>query len=358
MKSLPNIRLLSSEQLKDWFVANGEQAFRSKQVWEWIWKKSARSFDAMTNLSKPLRDKLKEHFVLNAVEIDTCQISKDRTIKNAFRLFDGNIVEGVLIPTENRMTACVSSQVGCSLTCKFCATGKLERLRNLEADEIYDQVAIIREQAEKEYDIPLSNIVYMGMGEPLLNYANVLRSIDRITSPDGLGMSPSRITVSTAGIAKMIKKLGDDEVKFNLALSLHAANDTKRNQIMPINETNTLSALIESLNYFYEKTGTRVTFEYIVFKGFNDTLTDAMELESVCRKVKAKVNLIEYNPIDGGEFTNASEDKIDAFKNYLESKGVIVNIRRSRGKDIDAACGQLANKNEHAVQKFKTVKSS
>lgn len=348
-----NIRSLTQDELKNWFNINGEEPFRAKQVWEWIWKKSARNFDAMTNLSKTLRDKLKENFVLNAVEIDTYQISRDRTIKNAFRLFDGNIVEGVLIPTDSRMTACVSSQVGCSLTCKFCATGRMERLRNLEADEIYDQVAIIREQAEKNYNIPLSNIVYMGMGEPLLNYANVMKSIERITSPDGLGMSPSRITVSTAGIAKMIKKLGDDEVKFNLALSLHAANDEKRNQIMPINESNTLDSLAEALQYFYTKTGTRVTFEYIVFNGFNDSITDAMELEEFCRRVKAKVNLIEYNPIDNGEFTNADEDKIEAFKNYLESKGVIVNIRRSRGKDIDAACGQLANKNEHAVVRLK-----
>lgn len=341
-----DIRKLSLEELKDWFVKTGEQPFRAKQVWEWLWQKSARDFDAMTNLSKSLRDKLKEHFALNAVTIDTFQVSNDRTIKNAFKLFDGNIVEGVLIPTENRMTACVSSQVGCSLTCKFCATGKLERLRNLEADEIYDQVAIIKEQADTNYGIQLSNIVYMGMGEPLLNYANVMKSIERITSPDGLGMSPSRITVSTAGIAKMIKKLGDDEVKFNLALSLHAANDEKRNKIMPINEHNSLDALAEALNYFYDKTGTRVTFEYIVFYGFNDTLNDAKELEAFCRRVKAKVNLIEYNPIDGGEFKNAEDDKIEAFKNYLESKGIIVNIRRSRGKDIDAACGQLANKNK------------
>ncbi|MBL0105229.1 MAG: 23S rRNA (adenine(2503)-C(2))-methyltransferase RlmN, partial [Bacteroidetes bacterium] len=237
--------------------------------------------------------------------------------------------------------------------CKFCATGKLERLRNLNADEIYDQVALIREQSEREYGIPLSNIVYMGMGEPLLNYANVLKSIERITSPDGLGMSPQRITVSTAGIAKMIKKLGDDEVKFNLALSLHAANDEKRNHIMPINEHNTLDVLAEALDYFYSKTGTRVTFEYIVFNGFNDEIQDAKELEAFCRRVKAKVNLIEYNPIDGGEFLNAREDKIEIFKNYLESRGVIVNIRRSRGKDIDAACGQLANKNEHAVVRLK-----
>ena len=350
---MKNLRHLNLEELTNWFKTNGEQPFRAKQVWEWIWQKSARSFGEMTNLSKSLREKLENSFVLNAVEIDTFQVSRDRTIKNAFKLYDGNIVEGVLIPTDTRMTACVSSQVGCSLTCKFCATGKLERLRNLEADEIYDQVAIIREQSEKQYGIPLSNIVYMGMGEPLLNYANVLKSIERITSPDGLGMSPSRITVSTAGIAKMIKKLGDDEVKFNLALSLHAANDEKRNKIMPINEHNSLEALAEALEYFSNKTGSRVTFEYIVFNGFNDELIDAQELEAFCRRVKAKVNLIEYNPIDGGEFENAKADKMTAFINYLEGKGIIVNVRRSRGKDIDAACGQLANKNEHAVVKLK-----
>ena len=351
--SKPNIRELSVDELKRWFVENNEPGFRSKQVFEWLWQKSVRDFDSMSNLSKTLRGKLSEFFTIHGVEIDTCQISRDRTIKNAFRLFDGNIVEGVLIPTETRMTACVSSQVGCSLTCKFCATGKLERLRNLEAGEIYDQVAILREQAEEKYGIPLSNIVYMGMGEPLLNYSNVIESISHITSPDGLNMSPQRITVSTAGIAKMIKRLGDDEVRFNLALSLHAANDEKRNKIMPINESNSLDELAEALNYFTDKTGTRVTFEYIVFNNFNDELQDAKELEEYCRRVKAKVNLIEYNPIDGEEFLNAKMDKFEIFKQYLENRGIIVNVRRSRGKDIDAACGQLANKNEHAVVRYK-----
>ena len=355
--SKPNIRELSINELKRWFVENNEPGFRSKQVFEWLWQKSVRDFDAMSNLSKPLREKLSEFFTIHGVEIDTCQISRDRTIKNAFRLFDGNIVEGVLIPTETRMTACVSSQVGCSLTCKFCATGKLERLRNLEAGEIYDQVAILRSQAEEKYGIPLSNIVYMGMGEPLLNYSNVIESISHITSTDGLNMSPQRITVSTAGIAKMIKRLGDDEVRFNLALSLHAANDEKRNKIMPINESNSLEELAEALNYFTDKTGTRVTFEYIVFNNFNDELQDARELEEFCRRVKAKVNLIEYNPIDGEEFLNAKLDKFEIFKQYLESRGIIVNVRRSRGKDIDAACGQLANKNEHAVVRYKKESS-
>lgn len=346
----PNIRSLSQDELKNFFTEKGEKAFRAKQVWEWLWMKSARGFDEMTNLSKDTRTLLTEHFSFPVVCVDNFQVSRDRTIKSAFRLHDGNIVEGVLIPTDTRMTACISSQVGCSLTCKFCATGRLARLRNLDAEEIYDQVVLIRNQAMERYNQPLTNIVYMGMGEPLLNYRNTLDSVERITSPDGLGMSPQRITVSTAGIAKMIKKLGDDQVKFNLALSLHAANDTKRNHIMPINEQNSLDALGEALNYFYDKTGTRVTFEFIVFKDFNDGIEDAKELAAFCRKVPAKVNIIEYNPIDDGEFQQTLPERLDVFKNVLEERGVIVNVRRSRGKDIDAACGQLANKNDAALK--------
>ena len=277
----------------------------------------------------------------------------DGTIKSAFQLHDKHLIEGVLIPTEDRATACVSSQVGCSLTCSFCATGFLKRERNLTAAEIYDQVVLINQQANESVGRNLSNIVFMGMGEPLLNYAEMIRSVDRITSPDGLGMSPSRITVSTAGIAKMIMKLGDDQVKFNLALSLHAANDEKRNHIMPINETNSLDNLEEALNYFYEKTGSRVTFEYIVFKDFNDGIQDARELGDFCKKTTAKVNIIEYNPIDDGEFKQTSPDRLEAFVKHLEGRGVIVNVRRSRGKDIDAACGQLVNKNKSTVQVFK-----
>ncbi|MGI8892636.1 MAG: 23S rRNA (adenine(2503)-C(2))-methyltransferase RlmN [Bacteroidia bacterium] len=340
-----NIRDLSQEQLTTFFSEIGEKPFRAKQVYEWLWQKSATSIEEMTNLSKLLREKLNENFVIQAVKIDHSQKSKDGTIKNALKLFDGNIVEAVLIPTTERMTACVSSQVGCSLTCAFCATGRMDRIRNLNADEIYDQVVIIRNQAIENFGIPLSNIVYMGMGEPLLNYANVLKSIERITAPDGLNMSPQRITVSTAGIAKMIKKLGDDQVKFNFALSLHAANDKKRNEIMPINEHNTLEVLAEALKYFYEKTGTRVTYEYIVFDDFNDKLEDARELVEFCKVVPCKVNIIEYNPIEGGVFKNVRENRLNAFVNYLEKHHVIVNLRRSRGKDIDAACGQLANKN-------------
>jgi 23S rRNA (adenine2503-C2)-methyltransferase len=348
MTTKRDIRALTLEEIVGVLKEHKEPAFRAKQIWEWLWQKSVRSFDEMSNLSKNLRTVLSKNFVINSVSIDEMQLSSDRTIKCAMKLHDGNVVESVLIPTPNRMTVCVSTQVGCSLTCKFCGTGRLARLRNLNADEIYDQVVLVNNLAKEKYQQHLNNIVYMGMGEPLLNYSQTMRSIERITSPDGLGMSPQRITVSTAGIAKMIKKLGDDGVKFNLALSLHAANDEKRNHIMPVNEQNSLDSLAEALNYFYQKTGTRVTFEYIAFKDFNDSIKDAQELADFCRKVPAKVNIIEYNPIDDGEFKQTTPERLEAFKEHLERKGVIVNVRRSRGKDIDAACGQLANKNKSA----------
>jgi len=346
--SKKNIRSFSKEDLGEYFVEQGEKKFRAQQVFDWVWKKGAKDFDDMTNLSLPLRSFLKEHFTITELHIDDEQKSEDGTIKCGFRLDDNKVVEGVLIPTPKRLTACISSQVGCSLSCKFCATGKLKRMRNLGADEIYDQVVAINQLCEIHHQKHLSNIVYMGMGEPLLNYKEMLRSIEMITGDDGLGMSPKRITVSTAGIAKMIEKLGDDEVKFNLALSLHAANDEKRNHIMPINETNTLEVLADALKYFYAKTGTRVTYEYIIFKGFNDEIQDARELADFCKHVPCKVNIIEYNAIDDGEFQQASKEKVDAFAAFLESRNIVVNIRRSRGKDIDAACGQLANKNEIA----------
>ena len=341
-----DIRSLSLIQLQQHFTEMKEPAYRAKQVYQWLWEKSARSFEEMSNLSKDLRKKLDENYTINAVEVNNTQFSNDQTIKNTFRLYDGNIVEGVLIPMEERMTACVSSQVGCSLSCKFCATGYMDRKRNLNADEIYDQVVLIDQQAKLNYNAPLTNIVYMGMGEPLLNYANVMKSIERITAPDGLNMSYKRITVSTAGIAKMIRKLGDDGAKFNLALSLHAADDKKRNEIMPINEQNTLKVLADALKYYFAKTKNPVTYEYIVFNDFNDEIQDAMDLAKFCKHVPCKVNLIEYNPIQFADYINAEGDKIDAFSNYLKSQGVNTNIRRSRGKDIDAACGQLAVKDQ------------
>jgi 23S rRNA (adenine2503-C2)-methyltransferase len=344
IESLKDLRKEKPENLVSYLESIGEKAFRAKQINEWLWKKSAKSIEDMTNLSINTREQLKKKYTILPAIVDQEQFSNDKTIKSAFKLHDAHLVEGVLIPAKDRMTACVSSQVGCSLSCKFCATGYMDRLRNLDASEIYDQVVAIKDQAESNYQAPLTNIVYMGMGEPLLNYANVLKSIEYITAPSGLNMSPKRITVSTAGIAKMIKKLADDEVKFNLALSLHAANDIKRNEIMPINESNTLDVLSESLQYFYKKTGNRITFEYILFYDFNDSVQDAQELYEFWKKVPARINIIEYNPISEAEYKNTDPESLDKFCNYLEDKGVNVNVRRSRGKDIDAACGQLANK--------------
>ncbi len=339
-----DIRKFKLEELKDFFVQRGDKPFRAQQVYEWLWMKSVKNFDEMTNLSVATREMLKENFVINHIKVDNMQRSADGTIKNAVTLHDGLIVESVLIPTEKRITACVSSQVGCSLACKFCATARLKRQRNLSPDEIYDQVAAIKEQSELFFGRPLTNIVFMGMGEPLLNYANVITAIEKITSPKGLNMASKRITVSTVGVAKMIKKMADDGVKFNLAVSLHSALDNTRSSIMPINDTNPLSDLADALRYWYQKTKKKVTYEYVVWKGINDNEEAAQALLKFCKVTPSKVNLIEYNPIDDGEFQQADERVLNMYMDLLERHGITTRIRKSRGKDIDAACGQLANK--------------
>jgi len=339
-----DIRNLSLENISRFLTDHGEKAFRAKQIDEWLWKKSAKNFEEMTNLSLATRELLDQHFTINHIAVDNMQRSSDGTIKNAVKLFDGMVVESVLIPTDNRITACISSQVGCSLNCNFCATARLKRMRNLNPDEIYDQVAAIKHQGDEFYNRPLTNIVYMGMGEPLLNYANVLASIDKITSPKGLGMSPRRITLSTVGIPKMIKKLADDGVKFNLAVSLHSAIDETRSSIMPINTKSPTNELLESLQHWYKLTNRPVTFEYVVWKGVNDDEAHVRALIKFCKQIPSKVNLIEYNSIDDPRFIQADPDKVQLYVDLLEKNRITVNIRRSRGKDIDAACGQLANK--------------
>ncbi len=341
-----DIRALTKEQLRDFFVANGDKAFRGNQVYEWLWSKSAHSFEDMTNVAKATRQMLEDNFVINHIHVDEMQKSSDGTVKNAVRLHDGLVVESVLIPTKTRTTACVSSQVGCSLDCNFCATARLKRMRNLNPDEIYDQVAAIDSESRLYHNRPLSNIVFMGMGEPLMNYNNVLKAIDKITSPEGLGMSPKRITVSTSGLPKMIKKLADDEVRFKLAVSLHSAIDEVRSKIMPFSANFPLADLRESLEYWYAKTKSRITYEYVVWKGINDRKEDIDAFVKFCKYVPCKVNLIEYNPIDDGEFQQADAETINAYIKALERNDIVVKVRRSRGKDIDAACGQLANKNE------------
>jgi 23S rRNA (adenine2503-C2)-methyltransferase len=339
-----DIRALSKEQLRDFFVAHQDKAFRGNQVYEWLWSKGAHSFDDMTNVSKETRLMLEDNFVINHIKVDTMQRSSDGTVKNAVRLHDGLVVESVLIPTDTRTTACVSSQVGCSLDCNFCATARLKRMRNLEPGEIYDQVIAIDKESRLYYNHPLSNIVFMGMGEPLMNYNNVLKAISMITSNEGLGMSPKRITVSTSGVPKMIKKLADDEVKFKLAVSLHSAIDEIRSRIMPFSANFPLSELRESLEYWYSKTKSKITYEYVVWKGINDNKESVDALVKFCKYVPCKVNLIEYNPIDDGEFQQASDESINAYIIALAANDIVAKVRRSRGKDIDAACGQLANK--------------
>lgn len=339
-----DIRALTKEQIRDFFVSNGDKAFRGNQVYEWLWQKRAHTFEDMTNISKETRTMLEANFVINHIKVDTMQRSEDGTVKNAVRLHDDLIVESVLIPTETRTTACVSSQVGCSLDCEFCATARLKRMRNLQPDEIYDQVAAIDNESRLYYDRPLSNIVFMGMGEPLMNYPNVMKAIEKITSPEGLGMSPKRITVSTSGVSKMIKKMADDEVKFKLAVSLHSAIEEIRNEIMPFTKSFPLPELREALEYWYKKTKSKVTYEYVVWKGINDDKKSIDALVKFCKYVPCKVNLIEYNPIDDGMFQQASNEAIENYITALEKNNIVVKVRRSRGKDIDAACGQLANK--------------
>ncbi|WP_353168539.1 23S rRNA (adenine(2503)-C(2))-methyltransferase RlmN [Flavobacterium sp.] len=339
-----DIRALSKEQLRDFFVTNGDKAFRGNQIYEWLWSKSAHSFESMTNVSKETRTMLEANFVINHVKVDTMQRSEDGTVKNAVRLHDDLIVESVLIPTKTRTTACVSSQVGCSLNCNFCATARLKRMRNLTPGEIYDQVVAIDNESKLYYDRPLSNIVFMGMGEPLMNYPNVMKAIDMITSNEGLGMSPKRITVSTSGVSKMIKKMADDEVKFNLAVSLHSAIEATRNEIMPFTKNFPLNELREALEYWYAKTKSKITYEYVVWKDINDNKVSIDALVKFCKYVPCKVNLIEYNAIDDGDFQQASEQATKDYIAALEKNNIIVKVRKSRGKDIDAACGQLANK--------------
>ena len=339
-----NIRELKLEELINFLKNQNIPSYRAKQIHEWLWKKRAVNFNEMTSLSLSLRNLLEQNFSLNAVKIHKAERSNDGTIKYSLKLHDSKLVEGVLIPSKKRLTACISSQVGCSLSCTFCATGTLKLERNLNYAEIYDQIFILNEEALLNFGKPLSNIVYMGMGEPLLNYENLLKSIELVSSKNGLSMSPKRITVSTAGIAKMIKKLADDEVRFNLAISLHSSDDKRREELMPINKSINLEELKEAIKYFFEKTGTRITYEYILFKDINDSLDDAHELVKFCKSTPCKVNLIEYNSVDNIPFQKASNNKTEKFINFLNEKNVIVNLRRSKGKDINAACGQLVNK--------------
>ena len=339
-----DIRVLSRKEIQDFFLSHNIPSFKGNQVYQWLWKKGVHDFDLMTNLSLEHRILLNTYFEINHINIDFQQRSTDGTIKNAVKLHDQFIVESVLIPTSKRTTACVSSQVGCSLDCVFCATAALKRMRNLNADEIYDQVVAMDKQSKLYFKRSLSNIVFMGMGEPLLNYKNVLLAIDKITDPDGLAMSPRRITLSTSGIPKMIKKMADDKVKFDLAVSLHSARQEVREKIMPFANKFPLNNLSKSLAYWHQYTKKQITFEYVIWEGINDKKEDIQALIKFCHQIPSKVNLIQYNPIDNSLMKQASEEIIESYLKALTQSKIKVTYRRSRGEDIAAACGQLANK--------------
>ncbi len=341
---MKDIRTLTLQQLTDYFISLGEKPFRAKQVYDWLWSKNLHSIEEMSNLSKDLRQKIAQEYMINPISVDLLQKSSDGTIKNGVKLHDGLLVESVLIPTETRTTACVSSQVGCSLNCEFCATARLKRMRNLEVAEIVDQVALIDRQSKLYFDRALSNIVFMGMGEPMMNYKNVVEAIRKITAPEGMAMSPRRITVSTSGIPKMIKMLADENLRVKLAFSLHSAIEEKRNEIMPFSSKFPLTEIMEALQYWYSKTGNTITFEYCVWKNINDADEDIKALIKYCKQVPSKVNLIQYNPIGDGKYDQCNRSAEENYVKQLEKAGITVMIRRSRGGDIDAACGQLANK--------------
>jgi len=339
-----DIRSLSIENLCSTLSKSNFPAYRSKQIRNWARKIDVKSFEQMSNLPKNLVSYLDTNFSLNKSKIVSHQKSNDNTVKYAIQLYDGLVIESVLIPSNDRLTACVSSQVGCSLDCNFCATSLLKRMRNLEYYEIFDQIMLLNKEANKIFNSSITNIVFMGMGEPLLNYKNVIKSINQISSNIGIGISNRKITLSTSGISKMIKKMADDGVKFNLAVSLHSAIEKTRNNIMPFSKSFPLKDLIESLDYWYKKTKRKITFEYLIWKEINDDFDHINALVKICKRIPSKVNLIEYNSTDNQKFESANVKWLNNYLNVLKDNKIPVSVRKSRGKDIDAACGQLANK--------------
>jgi len=341
---MKNIKSLSYKEIESVLKENNEKGYRAKQIYDWLWKFNVSQFSQMKNIPKNTIDFLNSNYSINSISTIKSIRSTDGTIKLAFSLFDGHIIEGVLIPSDDRTTACISTQAGCMAACIFCATGKMGFKRNLLSHEIFEQVFIINELSIKEYGHKLNNIVLMGMGEPLLNYEEVIDSIEKITNNSLLAFSPQRITLSTVGISEKIKQLADDNLKFNLAVSLHTANHQKRDKLIPLNRVHNLEKISESLIYYHKKTGNRITIEYLMIRNFNDKAEDAKELALFCKSFPVKVNIIEYNSTDNKDLIKPERKRLLEFCDFLESKNMIVNIRKSKGADINAACGQLSNK--------------
>lgn len=345
-----DLKQLSISGLSQFLSEMGLPRYRADQVFQWLYQKGADSFDQMTNLPKSLRGKLNEVASISRAREFSRQESADGTIKFLFRLDDERDfkVEAVLIPdfyedgAAKRITVCVSSQVGCMFGCSFCATGRMGFFRNLSHGEIADQVQAINELSEERFGKKITNIVYMGMGEPLHNYHAVVESVRIISSPLGVDLSPRRITISTVGLTKQIRQLAGEGLGSNLAISLHAADDRKRNEIMPINESLNLAKLEEAVREYYRVTGSPVTYEYLLFDHFNDHAEDAEKLVKIARWVPSKVNIIMYNNVAGVSLKRVREERLNAFMKVLIRHKITATVRRSRGDDIDAGCGQLA----------------
>ena len=338
---MKNIKDNDLEDLKKELENIGEKKFRAEQIFKWLYVEKVKEFDEMTNLSLELREKLKNEYDICNFKILRKQESSDGTKKYLFDVLDGNAIESVLMEYHHGRTICVSSQIGCKMGCKFCASTGLKFARNLTAGEIVEQILAV----EQDTGYKISNVVFMGIGEPFDNYDNVMQAIKIINNQKGLSIGARHISISTSGLVPMIYKFADEELQCTLSISLHATNDKKRSEMMPINNRYNIKELMEACKYYIEKTNKRISFEYALAKDNNDNLDDAKELVKLLKGMLCHVNLIPINKIENGKYTKSSNENIIRFRDYLNEKGITATIRRELGSDIDAACGQLRRKN-------------
>ena len=338
---MKNIKDYNLDELKEEFIKLGEKAYRAEQVFKWIYVDRVSSFDDMTNLSKDLREKLKQEFSMHNFKILQKQESADGTKKYLFDILDGNAIETVLMEYHHGKSICVSTQVGCKMGCKFCASTGLKFVRDLTAGEIVEQILAV----QKDVNDKISNVVFMGIGEPLDNFDNVVNAIAILNNQKGLSIGARHISISTSGLVSKIYELADKNLQCTLSISLHATNNEKRSEMMPVNKKYNIEELIEACKYYIDKTNRRISFEYALAKDNNDNLKDAKDLVKLLKGMLAHVNLIPINKIENGNYTKSSNENIIKFRDYLNSKGIVATIRRELGSDIDAACGQLRKKN-------------
>ena len=335
-----NIKDYNLDELKNLMIELGEKPYRAEQIFKWIMQENVTSFDDMTNLSLDLRQKLKDKFDLHIFKILQKQESKDGTKKYLFDVLDGNAIESVLMEYKHGFTICVSSQIGCKMGCKFCASTGVKFARSLTSGEIVEQLLAV----QRDQNIKISNLVFMGIGEPLDNYDNVVNAIHILNNQKGINMGARHISISTSGLVPKIYKLADENMQCTLSISLHSANDKKRSEMMPVNNTYNIEELIKACRYYIEKTNKRISFEYALAKDNNDNLGDAKELVKLLKGMLCHVNLIPINKIENGNYSKSTNENILKFRDYLNEKGIVATIRRELGSDIDAACGQLRKK--------------